>query len=218
MEISSDCDKPSTNMVEDDNSSSSSDIQQSFITTVTNEEYTREKIQRLLKLNKGQYVVINNSNNKRFSNCWKLFGFPAKIDENGHHQRIPNLVSCKKCFATYSYISNSTSFLNKHDCHSSRPSKNKTSSPSSRTSSVSHSQRLITDYGNPKSIRLPETYSTEMKDLITRWVCQDMRPFAVVDDDGFRDVAQRCISIGKSLISNLDRDFKSQLSSGILNR
>ncbi|CAF1508392.1 unnamed protein product [Adineta ricciae] len=35
-----------------------------------------------------------------------------------------------------------------------------------------------------------------MKDLLVRWVCQDMRPFAVVDDVGFREFSQRCISIG----------------------
>jgi hypothetical protein len=55
---------------------------------------------------------------------------------------------------------------------------------------------LITAYGHPKSVRLPDSHTKEMKDLVARWICKDMRPFAIVDDAGFREIAQRCVSIG----------------------
>ncbi|CAM4989862.1 unnamed protein product, partial [Rotaria socialis] len=41
----------------------------------------------------------------------------------------------------------------------------------------------ITTYGQPKTVRLPDSHSKDMKDLLVRWICKDMRPFATVDDD-----------------------------------
>jgi hypothetical protein len=66
----------------------------------------------------------------------------------------------------------------------------------STSSSASSSQTLITAYGHPKPVRLPDSYCKEMKDLVVRWICKDMRPFAIVNDAGFREIAQRCVSIG----------------------
>jgi hypothetical protein len=63
-------------------------------------------------------VVLDNSSNKNSSICWRLFSFPAKLDMNGVPQKIKNFFACKICFTTYSYISNSTSFLNKQSCES----------------------------------------------------------------------------------------------------
>ena len=153
-----------------------------------------KKIQHLLKHNKTQYVVLDNSTNNSSSICWRLFGFPAKLDKNGVPQKIKNFVSCKNCFITYSYVSNSTTFLEKHSCQSSGRQIN---SISSSTHTSSSSQSLITAaYGHPKTVRLPVSHSKEMKDLVARWICKDMRRFAIVDDAGFREIAQRCVSIG----------------------
>jgi hypothetical protein len=174
-------------------SSSSGFCLSSSSTTPLDENYTREKVQYFLKHNKTQYVVLDNSSNKNSSICWRLFGFPAKLDMNGVPQKIKNFVSCKICFTTYCYISNSTSFLNKHSCESAVQKPKFTSSSSS---SHGYSQSLITAYGHPKTVRLPDSHSKEMKDLVARWICKDMRPFAIVDDVGFREIAQRCVSIG----------------------
>ena len=100
----------STNPVEQ---LSSSGFCPSSSTMLSNEKYTREKIQHLLKHNKTQYVVLDNSANNSSSICWLLFGFSAKLDMNGAPQKIKSFVSCKNCFITYSYISNSTTFLKK---------------------------------------------------------------------------------------------------------
>ena len=163
--------------------------------TSSDEKYTREKIQHLLKHNKTQYVVLANSTNNSSSICWRLFGFPAKLDMTSVPQKIKNFVSCKNCFITYSYVSNSTTFLKKHSCQSSGRQINSTSS-STHTHTSSSSQSLITAYGHPKTVRLHDSHSKEMKDLVARWICKDMRPFAIVDDAGFREIAQRCVSIG----------------------
>ena len=53
----------------------------------SDEKYTREKIQHLLKHNKTQYVVLDNSTNNSSSICWRLFGFPAKLDMTGVPQK-----------------------------------------------------------------------------------------------------------------------------------
>lgn len=142
------------------------------------EIYAREKLQHRLKYNKSEYVVLDNSNQKQSASCWRLFGFPAKLDSNNIPKKIEGYVSCKNCFVTYSYISNSTTFLNKHNCESPHRKNNSTSS-SCRTSS---SQSLITIYGHsrPKNIRLSESHSKEMKDLLVRWIRKDMRPFTIV--------------------------------------
>jgi hypothetical protein len=68
--------------------SSSSGFCPSSSSTSSNEKYTREKIQYLLKHSKTEYVVLDNSTNKNVSICWCLFGFPAKIDTNGIPQKL----------------------------------------------------------------------------------------------------------------------------------
>ncbi|CAF4592158.1 unnamed protein product [Rotaria socialis] len=185
----------STSSLVTSTSSSSTGSGISSSTVSSNENDTREKIQHHLKYNKTEYIILDNpnSNNKKSSVCWRSFGFPAKRDINGVPQKIKNFVSCKNCFTTYSYASNSTTFLNKHNCLSSDRKPNSTLSSSYNTSS---SQTLITTYGQPKTVRLPDSHSKDMKDLLVRWICKDMRPFATVDDDGFRKIAQRCVSIG----------------------
>ena len=105
----------------------------------------------------------------------------------GFPQKIKNFVSCKNCFITYSYVSNSTTFLKKHSCQSPGRQINSTSS-STHTHTSSSSQSLITAYGHPKTARLHDSHSKEMKDLVARWICKDMRPFAIVDDAGFREI------------------------------
>ena len=107
-------------------------------------------------------------------------------------QKIKNFVSCKNCFITYAYISNSATFLKKHSC---QPSGRQTNSTSSSSHTSSSFQSLITAYGHPKAVRLPDSHSKEMKDLMARWIYKDMQPFAIVDDTGFREIAQSCVSI-----------------------
>lgn len=140
-------------------------VQLSSSTAWSNEKYTRGRIRHILKHNKTQYVVLDDMNSKRTTICWCSFAFSAKLDSNHNPRKIEDFVSCKckTCFITYSHVSNSTTFLKKHRCESSHQIKNFTSS-SSRT--LSTSQSLITAYGYPKTVRLPDSHSKEMMDLV----------------------------------------------------
>jgi len=116
----------------------------------------------------------------------KIQHLSAETDSNGTLQKIEIFVSCKSCCTTYSYIFKSTTFLKKHNCESSCRKIDSTSSLSQTSSS---SQSLITAYGHPKSVRLPDSHSKEMKELVARWIYKDMRPFAIEDDASFREIA-----------------------------
>ena len=67
-------------------------------------EMTCAKIHTFLK-NKAPSLVIRE---KHASDCWKRFGFPAVIDENGKMMRkFDKFGSCQKCFVTYLCQANS---------------------------------------------------------------------------------------------------------------
>ncbi|CAF3204362.1 unnamed protein product, partial [Rotaria sp. Silwood2] len=50
--------------------------------------------------------------------------------------------------------------------------------------------------GFTKSIKFNEKDIRRMKDLSVEWVCGDIRPFSIFDDDDFRRLAQECIRLG----------------------
>ena len=65
------------------------------------------------------------------ANCWKRFGFLAAIDKYSVVvKRFDKLVSCRTCFLTYSFKSNSTRQSTKHNC------KNELSSSSSTDTQI----------------------------------------------------------------------------------
>ena len=51
---------------------------------------TTSDLKRLLKSKPDEYVIIENPE-KRSSDCWKMLGVPARVDQNGHHQPMENL-------------------------------------------------------------------------------------------------------------------------------
>ena len=84
-----------------------------------NSEMTCANIHTFLK---NKALTIVSYSEKYASDCWKRFGFPAVIDENGKMmKKFDKFVSCQKCFVTYSFKSNSTSQMNKYNCESSLP-------------------------------------------------------------------------------------------------
>jgi hypothetical protein len=171
--------------------SRSSSIDTSDIVT-----YTPTRMEMLLKGQKDRFVIVDNTNRNLSSNCWQTFGFPAIIDPNGGDpERIDKLVSCRKCFKTYSFTSNSTRFLLGHSCLSSNTTDSHVTTDLA-TTSPSLLQRSITDFATPKKRKVDDTTKRKIKELEARWVCQDMRPFSIVDDPGFRRLAQEMITIG----------------------
>ena len=67
--------EPSSSISSSSTSSSSASSCISSSTASSNENYTGEKIQHHLKYNKAEYVILNNSNNKNSSVCWRSFDF-----------------------------------------------------------------------------------------------------------------------------------------------
>jgi hypothetical protein len=39
-----------------------------------------------------------------------------------------------------------------------------------------------------------------IKDLIVRWVCSDIRPVSIIEDDGLRALIPECVKLGMYLI------------------
>ncbi|CAF4497997.1 unnamed protein product, partial [Rotaria sp. Silwood2] len=170
------------------------------IRTSSRTTYSCAQIETLLKKEKDRFVVIKNPNKKLTSACWQIFGFPAIIHSNGGSpERIDKFVSCRECYKTYSFTSNSTRFLLDHPCNPSTPTK-RSNTLASMPSSPSVLQRSITVFTTPKKSKLNDITKSKIKELEARWICEDMRPFAVVDDPGFRRLAQELISIGKIIL------------------
>lgn len=149
------------------------------------------EIQSMLKTKPNQYIIMENSG-KHSSNCWNLFGFPSVVDSNGDSKRIDGFVSCRKCFTTYSFKSNSTRLMNQHDCEMSKERNKRLIANGS-----SSAQRSLSAFYPVQSVTLKSSETIKIKDLQAEWICQSIRPFSIVEDDGLRRLIQECISIGE---------------------
>ncbi len=69
--------------------------------------------------------------------------------------KLTDFVSCKQCFVTYSYNTNSTSQMNKHNCDNSSNQSSIENVPN--TSSYKQTQIVSYSSNRSKSIKLSET-------------------------------------------------------------
>ncbi|CAF4181878.1 unnamed protein product [Rotaria sp. Silwood2] len=122
-------------------------------------------------------------------------------------------VSCFKCFQTFIYSSKSgTTRLKEHEI---KCFKNN-SSPSSSSISVSSevinqsdtllsAQSTLAQHGFKMPVKLSEKDIEDMKKLSAQRMCENIRPFSVIEDSGFRTIAQELIRIGhKYGVVNVD--------------
>jgi hypothetical protein len=161
-------------------------------TSLLDTELTGDKIHNMLK---KKTLKIVDSSKSHTAECWRRFGFPAAVDESGNvMKKFISFVSCKNCFVTYSFKSNSTSQMNKHKCENSPF----LSSSTSERNSQSLKQSKIASYASnsPQAVKLKECERNKIKNLLVQWVCTDIRPFSVVNDNGLRSLIQECISLG----------------------
>ena len=182
--------------------------------------FDSEKIKRLLRSDNEKYAIIENKSSKATSSWWKLFGFPAVLDENERYQRIVGYVSCFKCFQTFIYSSKSgTTRLKEHEnrcvknsSSSSSPSSTSIfSEPNDRSDTLSSVQSTLADHGFKKCSKISEKDIDHMKTLSAQWICKDLRPFSVIDDSGFRSIAQELIRIGKMIGFHVFRSYNTLL-------
>ena len=158
-------------------------------------KYTSKGIEMLMKRESHRYVVVENEK-CRTSKCWESFGFPAVIESVGEPPKIiEKFVSCRNCFATYSFNSNSTRLLNNHTCDTSNRTRSSSASASS-SPSTKYIQTNLSSYRASVAVKINDTQIKRMKDLQSQWICKDIRPFTIIEDEGFRELAQELVSIG----------------------
>ena len=160
--------------------------------------YLVDKIKHRLQYNKANYQVIVNTASALKSKCWNVFGFPAKRTETGDFERIFGYVSCRHCYQTYTYATTTgTRLLNSHSCVA-----NFLAISSSSTSTQTTTQTTLDTFSkNWKQIKLSENETNKFKDLVVKWICKDMRPFTLTEDEGLRDIFQQLICLGMHLDS-----------------
>jgi hypothetical protein len=58
----------------------------------------------------------------------------------------------------------------------------------------------LNEMGFTKHMKLNEKDIIKMKDLSVVWVCEYFKSFSILDDPGFRKIAQECVRLGKKLL------------------
>jgi hypothetical protein len=147
--------------------------------------HTSSSIKRALLHDQQNYRVQSNSSNRATAQCWKLFGFPAKMKENSSNEFIviPGFASCKTCFETYKYMDSSTGNMNSHQC----------------SRSVSSDQQTLSTFvrsPHQNNGKILTRKKEEMKKLCVRWIASSMRPFQIVSDPGLKQIIQASINLG----------------------
>ncbi|CAF1483516.1 unnamed protein product [Adineta steineri] len=157
------------------------------------QEYSTDKITFRLKNDKSNFKVIENDVRTFKSKCWKFFEFLARKNEVDEYQRIPGFVSCRQCFKTYTYTSTTgTRQLNSHSCVVLAPAE----SQSSITTNTTKQMTLGNVSKNLKQVKVDEKEISNFKTLVSKWICEDLRSFSVVEDNGLGNVFQEFISLG----------------------
>jgi hypothetical protein len=161
-----------------------------------------ENIALKLKLNKKDWIIIDVKDKK--ADCWRCFGLPARKVNETKNEIYDKFVSCKYCYATYSY-SSSTRNMNKHIdiCVGFNPNQTHFTT-STEINSIQLTKPSISSPSNHKNV---EPYKEKMKNLLSEWVCSNIRPLSIVEDAGLIKIIEEAIRIGMIVlkaISNLN--------------
>ncbi|CAF4039435.1 unnamed protein product [Rotaria sp. Silwood1] len=172
--------------------------------TTSSHTYTSNQLQRLLQKEKKKFRILNNESTKPLASWWRSFGYPAVQKEKDEFERIPGYISCLKCCHTLLYgpTSGTKRFISHADrCFplaSSCSSGGKGDDPQS-------TQLKLNQIGFTRKVKLSEKEQNELKHLYANWVCGDLRPYSVVEDKGFKQLAQMFIKIGENSISDFHK-------------
>jgi len=167
--------------------------------------YTSERIFHLLKYEKHQYDIIDNKASTATGSHWSVFGFPAKFNkETNDFERIVGFTSCRTCKKTFVYGPNSgTNHMKHHSCVTYEIKTSTSTSTPTRSPKV---QPTI-----DKMVMIRKTLTAEqsnlIKDLIVRWVCGDIRPISIIDDEGLRALIQECVKLGMHCFYQISLEF-----------
>ncbi|CAF4188990.1 unnamed protein product [Rotaria sp. Silwood2] len=181
-----------------------------IITSDNLHEYTTSSLTNFLKEKPDDFRIIKKE--KAISNCWSIFGQPARKNKEDTYVPIEGFVSCSKCFKTYVHNSNTgTKTLNAHLCvkqflaDSNDTAKENISlledTHNNAISATLSTSRLsmyspLNRMGMITRKNLSEKEKAKIKDLSAFWLCGALRPFSIMDDIGLRRLVQECINIG----------------------
>ncbi|CAF4932680.1 unnamed protein product [Rotaria sp. Silwood1] len=130
-------------------------------------------------------------NHAKPSSCWNRCAVPAVKDENNRHIVIKNFATCRSCYATYVFTYGSTKSLNSHKCVKELSSIS--TSPSTKSPSL-----------NSKINRFSSEKKKTLTSLIALWICQSIRPISIVEDEGFLNTIQQCLSWNGGPFNNIN--------------
>ena len=131
---------------------------------------TQSEIERLIKTNDDKITIIRKSDSK--SDVWSRFG-KIKVDSV-----IQQYVLCFECNQLYSFKNNSTTTLSKHKCHSNQNNK--------------IDNFLIKKANGTKNGEIKK----QITESLVNFCAKDIRPFSIVDGEGFKEFCQTLIMIG----------------------
>ncbi|CAF3806998.1 unnamed protein product [Rotaria sp. Silwood1] len=159
----------------------------------SNVKYNPSNIKILLKKQPEKYVLVDNHkvNHAKPSPCWNRFALPVVKNENNRHIVIKNFATCRSCYATYAFTYGSTKSLNSHKCV--KESSSISTSPSPKSPSL-----------NSKINRFSSEKKKTLTSLIALWICQNIRPISIVEDEGFLNIIQQCLSWNGGPFNNIN--------------
>ncbi|CAF5095494.1 unnamed protein product, partial [Rotaria sp. Silwood1] len=159
----------------------------------SNVKYNPSNIKILLKKQPEKYVLVDNHkvNHAKPSPCWNRFALPVVKNENNRHIVIKNFATCRSCYALYVFTYGSTKSLNSHKYV--KESSSIFTSPSTKSPSL-----------NSKINRFSSEKKKTLTSLIALWICQSIRPISIVEDEGFLNIIQQCLSWNGGPFNNIN--------------
>ena len=158
--------------------------------------YTIDQLKRLLESQKYKYCILKNEKPKELALFWRSFGFPAVVNENGEWEKISGFISCIRCYNTQLYGSKSgTKRFNEHadKCFPIISSATVTNDKDNLTTTK---QTKLNHLGFTKKAKLSADEQNHLKNMYAKWICTDLRPLSILEDEGFKNLAQLFIKIG----------------------
>ena len=155
--------------------------------TVVSQSYTYQQITNCLFTKRDQFSIIPNDRFDTKANYWKIMGYPAKLNCSNKMEKIDGFISCQKCFKTYVYNRRTgTTHLNNHKCIK------MTKSSISLEGSILKQSSIVTTWSpaDLKSFKLTDKEMNKVKNLCSRWLCENVRPFSIIQDNGLRNFIQ----------------------------
>ncbi|CAF1358716.1 unnamed protein product [Rotaria magnacalcarata] len=157
-------------------------------------KYTTETVKLCLKYKKNLYKIVDK---KSKSPCWSIFGLPAKIVGNGY-EIIKSFASCETCYQTYSY-SSTISTLSNHKCPM-ITNKSQQKLQLSSTSRIAFHDALSdlpkSTPPDPNNIKISEKEKNLFKTSLTNWICLNIRPINIIEDEGLKSLIDLSIRKG----------------------